>query len=102
MIPYKQLPLADIFTDCKNKFDNDKSEFLSILDETINLDEIVLVSFVSHFHAVTGRPRSHLLYPMLGALLLQLIFSNPTTSLLIVFLKYSQKLRDFCGFDVVP
>lgn len=40
MIPYKQLSLADIFTDCQNKFDNDKYEFLSILDETINLDEI--------------------------------------------------------------
>lgn len=102
MITYKQLSLADIFTDCQNKFDNDKYEFLSILDETINLDEIVPVSFISHFHAATGRPRKHLLYPMLKALLLQLIFSIPTTSLLIVFLKYSQELRDFCGFDVVP
>ena len=90
MITYKQLSLADIFTDCQNKFDNDKYEFLSLLDETINLDEIVPTSFVSHFHAATGRPRKHLLYPMLKALLLQLIFSIPTTSLLIVFLKYSQ------------
>ena len=102
MITYKQLSLADIFSDCQNKFDNDKYEFLSILDETINLDEIVPVSFVLHFHAATGRPRKYLLYPMLKALLLQLIFSIPTTSLLIVFLKYSQELRDFCGFDVVP
>ena len=102
MITYKQLSLADIFTDCQNKFDNDKYEFLSILDETINLDEIVPASFISHFTASTGRPRKHLLYPMLKALLLQLIFSIPTTSLLIVFLKYSQELRDFCGFDVVP
>ena len=102
MIPYKQLSLKDIFSDCQNKFDNDKSEFLSMLDETINLDEIVPASFVSHFHAATGRPRRHLLYPMMKALLLQLIFSIPTTSLLIVFLKYSQELRDFCGFDVVP
>lgn len=39
---------------------------------------------------------------MLKALLLQLIFSIPTISLLIIFLKYSQELRDFCGFDVVP
>ena len=102
MITYKQLSLADIFTDCQNKFDNDKYAFLSILDETIDLDEIVPVSFVSHFHAATGRPRKHLLFPMLKALLLQLIFSIPTTSLLIVFLKYSQELRDFCGFSVVP
>jgi transposase len=102
MITYKQLSLADIFEDCQNKFENDKSKFLSILSETINLDEIVPLSFVLHYHAVTGRPRKHLLYPMLRALLLQLIFSIPTTSLLIIFLKFSQELRDFCGFDVVP
>lgn len=102
MITYKQLSLSDIFSDCQNKFDNNKYEFLSILDETINLDEIVPTSFVCHFHAATGRPHKHLLYPMLKALLLLLIFSIPTTSLLIVFLKYSQELRDFCGFDVVP
>ena len=102
MITYKQLSLADIFTDCQNKFVNNKYAFLSLLDETVNLDEIVPISFISHFHAATGRPRKHLLYPMLRALLLQLIFSIPTISLLIVFLKYSQELRDFCGFDVVP
>ena len=102
MITHKQLSLADIFTDCQNKFDDDKYQFLQLLESTINLDEIVPVSFISHFHAATGRPRKHLLYPMLRALLLQLIFSIPTTSLLIIFLKYSQELRDFCGFDVVP
>ena len=108
MIPYKQLSLADIFTDCIankvrfNKFDNDEYEFLSLLDETISLDEIVPASFGSHFHALTGRLRKHLLSPMLKALLLQLIFSIPATSLLIVFLKCSQELRDFCGFDTVP
>ena len=102
MITHKQLTLAEIFDDCQNKFDIDKYQFLSLLDEAINLDEIVPVSFVSHFHASTGRPRKHQLYPMLKALLLQRIFSIPTDTLLIVFLKYSQELRDFCGFDVVP
>jgi len=102
MIPHKQLSLADVFTDCQNKFDNDKYQFLSLLDETLNLDEIVPVSFVSHFHAATGRPRKHQLYPMLKALLLQRFFSIPTDSLLLVFLFYSQELRDFCGFDIVP
>ena len=102
MIPHKQLSLADIFQDCQNKFDNDKYQFLELLENTINLDEIVPVSFISHFHAATGRPRRHQLYPMLKALLLQLIFSIPTVSLLIIFLKFSQELRDFCGFDVVP
>ena len=49
MITYKQLTLAEIFEDCQNKFDNDKYQFLSLLDEAINLDETVPVSFVSHF-----------------------------------------------------
>lgn len=102
MITHKQLSLADIFTDCQNKFDNDKYQFLELLENTIDLDEIVPVSFISHFHAAAGRPRRHQLYSMLKALLLQLIFSIPTVSLLIIFLKYSKELRDFCGFDVVP
>ena len=102
MIPHKQLSLADIFTDCQNEFNNDKYKFLDILNQTIDLDEIVPASFVSHFHAATGRPRKHKLYPMLKALLLQRIFSIPTDSLLIIFLKYSKELRDFCGMSVVP
>ena len=43
MITYKQLTLAEIFENCQNKFDNDKYQFLSLLDEAINLDEIVSV-----------------------------------------------------------
>jgi transposase len=102
MIPHRQLSLAEVFEDCQNKFDNDKYQFLALLDETIDLDEIVPVSFVTHFHASTGRPRKYQLYPMIKALLIQRIFSIPTDSLLIIFLKYSRELRVFCGFDVVP
>ena len=67
MIPHKQLSLADVFSDCQIIFVNQKYKFLELLDQTIDLDEIVPVSFVSHLHAVTGRPRKHLLYPMLKA-----------------------------------
>ena len=57
MITHKQLSLADIFTDCHNKFNNDKYQFLELLENTISLDEVVPVSFISHFHAATGRSR---------------------------------------------
>ena len=73
MITHKQLTLAEVFEDCQNKFENDKYQFLVLLDE------IVPVSFVSHFHARTGRPGKHQLYPMLKALLIQRIFSIPVT-----------------------
>ena len=32
MIPYKQLSLKDIFTDCQKKFEHDKPAFLSLLE----------------------------------------------------------------------
>lgn len=65
LVPHKQLSLADIIIDCQDKFNNDKHRFLTLLVQTINLGEIVPVSFVIHFHAVTGRPCRHQLYPML-------------------------------------
>lgn len=102
MITHKQLTSADVFEDFQNKFDNDKYEFLQLLDKTLDLDEIAPVSSVNHFYAATRRPRRHQLYPMLKALFLQLFFSIPTTSLLIIFLKIFQELRDFCEFIRVP
>ena len=41
MIPYKQLSLADIFSDCQEKFENDKPAFLSLLESHIEIDEII-------------------------------------------------------------
>jgi len=102
MIPYKQLSLADIFHDCQNKFDDDKYSFLSLLENNLNLDEFIPSSFRNHFYASTGRHRKYHLQAFLWALVLQRIFSIPTDSLLILFLKYSKELRDFCGFSKVP
>ncbi len=102
MISYKQLSLAEIFSDCQEKFENDKPAFLKLVEEHLNIDEYISVSFQNHYYASTGRPRKYPLSAMLWALVLQRIFSIPTDSLLIVFLKYSKELRDFCGFRKVP
>ena len=102
MIPHKQLSLAEIFSDCQEKFENDKPQFLSLLENTININEFIPCSFREHFYASTGRPRKYPLYAMIWALILQRILSIPTDSLLIIFLKYSKELREFCGFNKVP
>ena len=49
-----------------------------------------------------GKPRKEQLYPLLRDLLIQRIFLIPTSTLLILFLRYSQGLHDFCEFNVVP
>lgn len=102
MITYKQLSLAEIFTDCQEKFENDKPAFLELLNQHLDINEFISVSFYNHYYASTGRPRKYPLSAMLWALILQRIFSIPTDSLLIIFLKYSKELRDFCGFRKVP
>ncbi|MGN0332130.1 MAG: transposase [Lachnospiraceae bacterium] len=102
MIPYKQLSVADIFQDCQDKFDNDKPAFLSLLENHINLDEIIPVTFYNHFYASTGRTRKYPLHAFLWALIIQRIFSIPTDQLLLTFLCYSKPLREFCGFSKVP
>ena len=102
MIPYNQLSLADIFSDCQEIYESDKPQFLSLLQNHIDLEEMVPASFRKHFYASTGRSRKYPLNAFLWALIIQRLFSIPTDSLLLVFLHYSRHLREFCGFDKVP
>ncbi len=102
MIPYKQLSLKDVFQDCHDKFENDKPAFLSLLEEHIDLDEMIPLSFYNHFYVSTGRTRKYPLHALLWALIIQKIFSIPTDQLLLTFLSYSTPLREFCGFTKVP
>lgn len=102
MITQKQLTLADIFEDCQEIFDSDKPQFLSLLENHIDLDSIIPMSFRNRYYSDTGRHRKYPLTAMLWALILQRIFSIPTDSLLLIFLQYSRHLREFCGFTKVP
>lgn len=102
MIPYNQLSLTDFFSDCQKIYESDKPQFLSLLQKHIDLDEIVPASFRKHFYASTGRSRKYPLNAFLWVLIIQRIFCIPTNSLLLVFLRYSRHLREFCGFDKVP
>ena len=102
MIPYHQMTLAEVFTETQEVFESNKPEFLRLLESTIDLCEIVPVSFRNHFYSSTGRPREYTLISLLWALIIQRIFSIPTDSLLLTFLAYSKDLREFCGFNKVP
>ena len=102
MIAQKQLTLADIFSDCQEIFDSDKPQFLTLLENHIDLGPIIPVSFYNHYYSSVGRNRKYPLTAMFWALIIQRIFSMPTDSLLLVFLNYSRHLRGFCGFTKVP
>jgi len=102
MIPRRQLSLEDIYSDCQSVFDNDKPKFLSLLEQHINLNAIVPISFRHHFYTGIGRTREYPLNAFIWALVIQRIFSIPTDQLLLIFLRYSKTLREFCGFTKIP
>lgn len=102
ILTHKQLTLAEIYSDCSNSFENDKHHFLTLLEENLNLNDYISVTFYNKYYASTGRPREHELLSMLWALILQRIFSITEDTLLLTFLKFSKELRDFCGFSRVP
>jgi transposase (fragment) len=87
--------LTDIFEDCKDIFESDKPQFLTVLENNIDLDEIIVFSFYNHYYADTGRNHKYLLTAMLWTLIIQRLFSIPTDSLLMTFLHYSRHLREF-------
>lgn len=84
MITYKQLSLAEIFSERQNIFDNDKPRFLSLLENNIDLDEFISVSFRNHYYASTGRSRKYPLASMLWAFIRQRVFSIPTYRILFL------------------
>jgi len=98
----KQLSLNDIFNDCLKSFTNDKPNFFTLLDENPDLDSFIPVTFWYHFHQHESRPREYPLTAFIRALIIQRIFSIPTDSLLLIFLRYSREFREFCGFRKVP
>jgi len=57
MILHKHLSMADIFSNCQEKFENDKYQFIFLLESTIDLNKFIPISFKNHFYASTVRPR---------------------------------------------
>jgi len=102
MITYKQLSLADIYDDCQKIFEEDKPEFLRLLEAHINLDKIIPASFSLRFYSTIGRKRDYHLSSFIWALIIQKILSIPSDKILLTFLTYSKPMRDFCGFTKVP
>ena len=79
MIPYKQLSLADIFSDCQEKFENDKPAFLSLLETHIDINEFIPISFRNHFYASTGRTRKYQFLQVLHSSLLSFLLIKSNT-----------------------
>lgn len=56
---HQQMSLADIYSSCKEFFQNDKPKFLQLLNQYLDLSELVPVSFHRAYYKHLGRNREY-------------------------------------------
>jgi len=99
---YLQMSLFDTYKSVEERLETNKPEIFRLLDEHLDWDEIIPQTFYHAFYQRFGRKRNFDLESFMRALFLQRIFHYVEDSQLLNTLRFSQEMRDFCGFDNVP
>lgn len=97
-----QISLFDIYEDVNLSFTEKKSELVSLLEEHIDFSSLISHSFRRAFYSTFGRKHKYHLESFIKALIIQKLFGFNYDSQLILVLRCSVDLRNFCGFDKVP
>ena len=97
-----QLHFSSISTDFNQTFKQSQNDLLSILNQSIDIDNFIPASFYNNYYSELGRKRDFSLRSMIYSFILKNILSFPTVDLLINMLHISSEMRAFCGFKTVP
>ena len=92
----------DIYHDVAASLEEDKPKLFRMLDEHIDWDAIIPARFYIAFYQRIGRPREYPLEGFIKSFPLQRIFGYTDDSQLLVTLRHSKEMRDFCGLRKVP
>ena len=98
----RQLSLKDVYTECQDMFLDQAPTFFQLLTQNIDIDEFIPSAFHNAFYQRIGRNRDYTLTGFISSLILQKVFSIPSTTLLIFFLTICKEFRELCGFTKVP
>ncbi len=98
---FVQMSLEDIYNNVTLSLENKNSNLVSLLEEHIHLNELILYPFKSAFYKRMGR--SHIYHPdsFLWFLILKKIFGFSQNTQMINVLKCFRELRNLCGFSKV-
>ena len=99
---FSQISLFDIYEDVNTSFTEKKSELVSLLEKHIDFSSLISYGFRHTFYSTFGRKHKYHLESFIKALMIQKLFAFSYDSQLILVLKCSDELRNFCGFDSVP
>ena len=81
----KQLSFGNLYEKANDWSQNDKSQFLEMLDQYLDLSEFIPVSFYTAYYKYFGRKREYGLESMISAFILQKTLGIPTLVLLVKF-----------------
>ena len=97
-----QISLWDIYDGVSEAIEQHKPELIRLLEEHIDFDRLIPVSFKLAFYHHMGRKHKYHLESYIRAFVVQKLLGISTDALLLAILRLSAELRDFCGFDDVP
>jgi transposase len=97
-----QISLWETYTKVSEAEASNVPEFLRLLDEYLDWDEIIPEQFRHAYYSYTGRPHTYSLESMLAILTLQRIIGVEIDKAFLKVLACSAELRKFCGIHSVP
>lgn len=97
-----QLSLFDTYTDVLDSMKEKKSELINLLEEYIDFDTIIPYQFKYAYYKRYGRKHINSLESFIRALFLQRLLGMKQNKQLLILLRFSKELRDFCGFEKLP
>ena len=97
-----QVSLFDTYKEVTESYKNNKPKLFRQLDELIEWETFIPARFFGAFHQKMGRPRVYSLVSFLKMLVLQRIFGYTEDSQLLLTLRHSSEMRDFCELKKVP
>ena len=97
-----QISMWDIYNGVSEAIEQHKPQLIRLLEEHIDFDKLIPVSFKLAFYRHMGRKHKYHLESYIRAFVVQKLLGIPRDTLLLSVLRLSAELRDFCGFDKVP
>ena len=97
-----QLSLFDTYTGVLDSMEENKSELINLLEEHIDFDTIIPYQFKYAYYKRYGRKHINSLESFIRALFLQRLLGMKQNKQLLILLRFSKELRDFCGFEKLP
>ncbi|MBQ6345948.1 MAG: hypothetical protein IJI71_00135, partial [Clostridia bacterium] len=92
-----QISLWDIYNGVSEAIEQHKPQLIRLLEEHIDFDRLIPVSFKLAFYRHMGRKHKYHLESFIRAFVVQKVLGIPTDTLLLSLLRLCAELRDFCG-----